>query len=334
MNEELIDKARQALQVAAEMSLHYYQKPLIITYSGGKDSDVLLHLARRFLKPNEFEVVHSVTTVDAPQTNRHVNEVFKDCEAAGIHTSKTIPHYKGKKINMWDLIVEKQTPPTRLMRYCCAVFKEVSTPNRFIATGVRGGESVGRTGRDTFSVRTKKKKDAFYYPLSTVSGNYAGARYFEDKDKIGANDPHVYDCKFVESAKKNKDLICNPIYEWKDGDIWDYIRQNKIKVNPLYEMGYRRVGCVGCPMASYRMRLKEFDDFPQIKAKYIEAFRRMLEARRAAGKDMKCDWGETAEDVFDWWIEKYKHEFRGQLSLFDSDFTENKETSILTESED
>ena len=116
-----------------------------------------------------------------------------------------------------------------------------------------------------------------------------GARFFEDKDKIGTNDPHVYDCKFIESAKKNKDLICNPIYEWKDSDVWDYIHKNNIKTNPLYEMGYSRVGCVGCPLASYRMRLKEFDDFPHIKAKYIEAFGRMLEARRAAGKETKCD---------------------------------------------
>lgn len=44
-------------------------------------------------------------------------------------------------------------------------------------------------------------------------------------------------------------VVSNPIIDWTHKDIWDYIRSNHMPYNPLYDMGYKRVGCVGCPMA-------------------------------------------------------------------------------------
>ena len=64
----LNDKIREAekvLKLAAEMSLLYYKEPLIITYSGGKDSDVMLDIALECLKADEFEVVHEVEKKNA-----------------------------------------------------------------------------------------------------------------------------------------------------------------------------------------------------------------------------------------------------------------------------
>lgn len=73
-----IDKTIESLKLASEMSKEFYNKPLIITYSGGKDSDVLLDIARECLKPDEFEVLNSHTSVDAPETVYHIREVFND----------------------------------------------------------------------------------------------------------------------------------------------------------------------------------------------------------------------------------------------------------------
>lgn len=58
---EKIEEAKRALKLSAEMSKTYYNEPLIITYSGGKDSDVMLHLAETTLRPDEFEVMNSHT---------------------------------------------------------------------------------------------------------------------------------------------------------------------------------------------------------------------------------------------------------------------------------
>lgn len=47
---DLEQTAIERLRMASEMSLRLYKQPLVITYSGGKDSDVLLHLAGKHRK--------------------------------------------------------------------------------------------------------------------------------------------------------------------------------------------------------------------------------------------------------------------------------------------
>lgn len=164
-----INDSYEVLKLASEMSLEYYQKPLILTYSGGKDSDVLVQLALECLKPNEFEVLNSHTTVDAPETVYYIRDRFKELEKMGVKTTVKLPRDKeGNLISMWSLIEQKQIPPTRLVRYCCKELKETSTPNRFVATGVRESESTGRKGREVFATHGLRKSDAYYYYYSHV----------------------------------------------------------------------------------------------------------------------------------------------------------------------
>lgn len=126
----------------------------------------------------------------------------------------------------------------------------------------------------------------------------------------------------VTLAKKNEDLICNPIYKFTEKDIWRYIHENEVEVNPLYRMGYRRVGCIGCPLGGRKQMLKEFSHYPTYKRAYINAFERMLKVRREDGKDdvtgKECyhKW-ETGQDVFNWWINSAQSTVYGQTSLFE-----------------
>lgn len=124
----------------------------------------------------------------------------------------------------------------------------------------------------------------------------------------------VWDCTLIKEMKNNNDTIVNPIYKWLDTDIWEYIKQENIKVNPLYSNGYDRVGCIGCPLASYHKRIKEFNDYPQYKQLYINAFERMIEERKK--RNMKVVW-KTGQEVFDWWIEEGKHNCKGQMNIYD-----------------
>ena len=119
MLEDKIREAEQVLRLASEMSKTYYDAPLIICYSGGKDSDVLLDIAKRCLDYDSFEVVNNHTTVDAPETVYHIRDVFKKCNENGIKAEILMPTFRGKPTSMWKLIVENGVPPTRLARYCC-----------------------------------------------------------------------------------------------------------------------------------------------------------------------------------------------------------------------
>lgn len=77
MFDDKIESSKKALRLAAEMSLTYYGKPLVVCFSGGKDSSVLLHLSENCLKPNEYKVLYSHTSVDAPQTVHFIREQFE-----------------------------------------------------------------------------------------------------------------------------------------------------------------------------------------------------------------------------------------------------------------
>lgn len=307
--EQKIQDSYEVLRLSAEISKEYYQKPLIITYSGGKDSDVILQLAIECLTAEDFEVVNSHTTVDAPETVYHIRDKFKTLNQMGIKTTVQYPHDKdGNAISMWSLIPKKQIPPTRFSRYCCEALKETTSPDRFIAMGVRESESKGRANRDMFATQNEKRPDFKYFGTEHIR------EVFED-DKTrrlngGGIEPNVegaYDCVFISSAKKREKTISNPIYKWTDNDVWEFIHERKLKYNPLYDKGFRRVGCLGCPLASGKVMMRELDMYPKYKENYIKAFDRMLVQRRLAGKDDltgksgRQRWI-NGEAVYRWWV--------------------------------
>ena len=312
-NQELsrkVEESKDVLKLASEMSKLYYKKPLILTYSGGKDSDVMVQLAIECLEPSDFEIINSHTSVDAPETVYYIRDRFKEWSVCGIKTTIQIPRYQdGTQITMWNLI-RKMGPPTRLKRFCCDRLKETSTPNRFVAIGVRASESNGRKGRNVFATRGETKKDAYYYYYSHIK------EQFENSEKLRAelgaepNEEDVYDCKFIQQAKENRNLYCNPIYEWTDSDVWSFIRERGMKYNPLYDCGFRRVGCVGCPMST--KHIQELNRYPKFKENYKRAFAKFNEYRKDRGLYELFD-GDV-DKIYAWWVQDKQIE--GQL-MFD-----------------
>lgn len=272
------------LQMAAELSEKYYQKPLLLTYSGGKDSEVCLELCKR--AGVSFEVVHSLTTADAPETFYHIKKTLHRLELKGINCTVQYPTYKGQPVSMWTLIPQKLVPPSRLMRYCCSTFKEQTGRNRCLVLGVRRAESQGRSDSSVAETQGKGKKDREVFD-------------FDNGDE-----------RIVAPCQMKATIKIHPIVDWTDKDVWDFLRDAKIAVNPCYSMGFKRVGCLGCPMAS-KVRYAEFRQWPKFEKLYRKAFARMLEARKARGKD--GPW-QTADEVFRWWMEDKNID--GQLDLW------------------
>ena len=203
---------------------------------------------------------------------------------------------------MWSLIPQKKFPPTRLQRYCCQSLKEESLKNRFITTGVRWAESV------------KRKNNRGIFENFTTD---------QTKKIILNNDNDEKRLLFESCAIKGK-RICNPIIDWQDRDVWDYIRSERLPFNPLYENGFFRVGCLGCPMAGKR-RYREFRLYPTYKRAYLRAFEAMLEVIHR--EKIPTTW-KDAQAVFEWWMEDETLE--GQVELLDFDSWREENADLLT----
>lgn len=283
---DLEKKAIERLKMASEVSLKYYGQPLLVTYSGGKDSDVSLELAIRSGIP--FEVQNSHTTADAPETVRFIKKKFYQLELDGIKCQIDKPQIQGKRVSMWSLIPIKLMPPTRVVRYCCQVLKEGAGDGRMITTGVRWDESSQRSTRGGLEIIGRTKK----HSIILTNDNDNKRRFFEK----------------CETRAKS---VCNPIIEWTNSDIWDFIHSEKIETNPLYQCGFDRVGCIGCPMAG-KKRYFEFSIFPKYKNMYIHAFDRMIKERISRG--LETEWL-TGEEVFSWWMQEDINQYSLDLDL-------------------
>lgn len=248
MDMDLEQKAIMRLREAADTSERFYKAPLIVTTSGGKDSSVCVALAEK--AGIDFEVMHNHTTVDAPETVYFIRREFERLEEKGIKCTVNYPRYKGERVTMWSLIPQKLMPPTRLARYCCSILKERGGQGRYITTGVRWAESAARKKRGIFeNIHSNPEK------------------------RVILNNDNDDRRRLFETCMRQHKAVCNPIIDWSDADVWDYIESEKIPVNPLYECGFSRVGCVGCPMAGKQGRQKGVYQIPEISRRIYPRFR-------------------------------------------------------------
>lgn len=248
-----------------------------LAFSGGKDSVAIYWLAK--LAGVRFSAHYHLTTVDPPELVYFIRQRYRDVRM------------ERPELTMWDLIVKKQVPPLRKMRYCCEWLKERGGEGAFTVTGVRWQESKNRKKRSNLEILTSKN------PIYLNSDNEENRRQ-------------------VESCAIKGKRVLNPIIDWTEEDVWRFIRLYQVPYCPLYDQGFCRIGCIGCPMASVRNREREFARYPQFQRAYIRAFDRMVEVRTAAGKS-KGNW-KDGESVFQWWMYgngKKEKQVEGQLRL-------------------
>lgn len=276
MNTEKEKRAIQYLKAFEPESEPYY-----LCYSGGKDSDCIRILAE--LAGVKHDIVHNLTTVDAPATVKYI---------------KSIPNVVIEKppLSMWALIVKKKFPPTRLARYCCMALKERSGKGRLKITGVRWDESnKRRKNNDIIKVIGSPdtiKKEAEKQQIKAQQSPQGG---------IILNTDNAETRRFVEQCYRTTSTMINPIVDWTTADVWEFLRHYGCESNPEYKNGEKRIGCIGCPMSGAGGMKLDFAKYPKYRAAYVRAFDRMLMARAAAGLAIHDTW-KNGECVMRWWV--------------------------------
>lgn len=265
-----------------------------LAFSGGKDSVVCKALLD--MAGCKYDATYRVTSVDPPELVRFIKDKHPD-------VVREVPRYdNGKPITMWNLIPKKMFPPTRIARFCCQYLKEDGGDGRMTVTGVRWAESVNRQkNQGIVSVFGKKSTKDF-------DDNFRKT----DRGGVVLVNDNEESRRLVESCYKRHKTNLNPIIDWEDSEVWDFIRANGIPYCSLYDEGHHRIGCIGCPMATQRRRELDFLRWPKYKGAYLRAFDKMIQQRierhkqdpsrpiwRTKGYDGIVD----ARAVFNWWME-------------------------------
>lgn len=268
-----------------------------LAFSGGKDSVCIKALAD--MAGVKYDAHYNATTVDPPELVRFIIREYPDVKI------------EKPEIPMIKLIPQNHMPPTRIVRYCCAYYKERTSEGRVTMTGTRWAESPNRRNNQGIATIFNGKK-------ARHIANENGAEYREAKrGGIVLNYDNAAARRTVESCYRTNKTLVNPIIDWSDNDVWEFIRTYDIKYCPLYDEGWKRLGCVGCPMAQPESRIAQFRRWPAIYKIYMMAFEDMLVGRKKRGK---TDPWKTAEDVMRWWIQKPGgKQIEGQMSIFDED---------------
>lgn len=110
----------------------------------------------------------------------------------------------------------------------------------------------------------------------------------------------------VTQHRRSKSTVVIPIREWASDELWVYLRGEGVAYCSLYDEGFHRLGCIGCPMAG-RHRRREFDRWPRYEEKWRRVFRRVWERRTGTiqrdgrpwfGDRFFADWTE----MWAWWL--------------------------------
>ncbi len=257
----LTNKAIDTIKMFEPYALELNEGGYYVAFSGGKDSIVLADLFKK--AEVKYTLNHNITGIDHPEVVYFMREHYKELK------------WHQHKESMFKLIVKKGMPPTRQVRYCCDKLKERGGKGCFVSTGVRHAESNNRKNRGMLENYTSNKKNR----LTLMNDNDENRREFEN-------------CQI-----KGKRII-NPILYWTDEDVWDYIRLNKLPYPKLYDMGYKRLGCIGCPLTG-NQQVKELEAYPKFKENYIRAFDKMVIKRVQDGKETQ--W-KNGQEVYKWWV--------------------------------
>jgi len=98
---------------------------------------------------------------------------------------------------------------------------------------------------------------------------------------------------FIHNYKNNKWIL--PILDWTINDVWEYIKINKLEYCKLYDEGFKRLGCVLCPLTSKKNKLKEMQRFPNIVNIYLKAIKKLML------KGYMLNYS-SPEEVLRWWV--------------------------------
>lgn len=261
----------ELLQKAEKIALNYdAEQGYYLAFSGGKDSQALYHMTQ--LAGVRFQGHMNLTSVDPPEVIRFVKKNYPEVEL--IKPGKSI----------FQHAIEKKIVPTMRVRWCCAEYKETAGAGKVTLIGIRRAESSRRAKRNEVEINNHK-----------FSGNLDGleeyrleqkAKRLKRKSKAdGVNITNADKEQTLGCIHGKESLLISPIIYWTEQDVWEFLNDVvKVPHCSLYDEGWHRIGCIGCPMSSHKQKMLENERYPHVKRGWIKAIKTI---RRGGGRFCK-----------------------------------------------
>ena len=122
----------------------------------------------------------------------------------------------------------------------------------------------------------------------------------------------------IETCYKDSTMTyIHPIFHWSSNEVWEYIYSRKLLYCSLYDEGFKRLGCICCPLANLSDRLRHAERYPKYKANYIRTFQKMIDKR--IERDSAYQKWKTGEEAWEWWLfgDAKEPDCEGQVYMFD-----------------
>ena len=257
----------ELLQKSEKLALLYDNADgFYLAFSGGKDSQALYHVAE--MSGVKFKAHMNFTSVDPPQVIRFVRTQYPD-----VVTHKP-------KWSIFDRAVQNGILPSMRIRWCCADFKESAGAGKVTLIGIRKNESARRAKRHEVEVSNKKfsgNLDEFgewqAHELEKREAKLIRKMKREGK-KVNEDEFSLQKDNEIRCINGKDSILVSPIFEWSEQDVWYFLNEVvKVPHCELYDQGYRRIGCILCPMSQYKQKVREMKDFPHVKRNWIKAIK-------------------------------------------------------------
>lgn len=220
----------------------------IASFSGGKDSQVMLDLVTRVIPGEDVIVVYSDTGYELPTSIELYNEVSRYYREKYPHIKFLLAKNHEHVLTYWD----SMGSPSNVHRWCCGVMKTAP-----LYKLLKEESKLGRQPHVLSFIGTRAEE-------SLRRSTYL---------------------KVAKDAKHSNVLNVSPILEWNTTEVWLYLFLKGLPINGAYRRGLNRVGCVICPFGSDWNDYLCNHIFPDTAKPFLDKVREMV--KKGGVKDVE-----------------------------------------------